>query len=217
MEFHIARQNMIENQIKPSGVTDNSIINAMADLPREKFVSSDAATVCYSDKEIFLGDERYMMAPTLLASLLQEARIAEEHLVLNIGCGSGYSVAVLSRICRAVVGIEENPTLFEKASSLMVELGIDNALIVKKPLVNGYSKQAPYDAIVFNGAIEELPKKIIGQLANGGCIASVMRVNSNLGKAVITRKFGKLITATEIFDAWTPYMPQFNKKSSFKF
>jgi len=212
---------MVENQIRPNKVRNTDIINAMSDLPREKFVPESAVGIAYSDKEIFLVEHRYLMAPMLLAKLLQEARISRDHLVLNIGCGSGYSAAVLAKISRAVVGIEVNPVLADKASTLMVELGIDNVIIVEKTLVGGYAKQAPYDVIVFGGAIEEVPKNIISQLSDGGRIVSVIGSSSPLDnskdKVVVTSKFGDLISDSIMFEATTPYLSDFNKEKTFEF
>ena len=142
MDYQVARHNMVENQIRPNRVTDVRVINAMANIPRERFVPEGAEAIAYGDKAVFLGKDRYLMAPMLFARLLQEAKISMDHIVLNIGCGSGYSAAVLAGISKAVVGIEVDPVLAKKASTLMVELGIDNVLIVEKILIDGYAKQA---------------------------------------------------------------------------
>jgi len=221
MDFNLARHNMVEHQIRPNRVNDAHIVDAMADLPRERFVPESAAGIAYSDKEIFLGEDRYLMAPMLLANLLQEARITRDHIVLNIGCGSGYSTAVLAKISRAVIGIEVSSLLADKASTLMVDLGIDNALIVENRLVDGYAKQAPYDVIVFDGAIEQVPKKIIGQLVDGGRIVSVIGDPSTLGismdRVVVMSKYGDLISNSAKFEATTPYLLDFNKEKTFEF
>ena len=221
MDYQVARHNMVENQIRPNRVNDVHIINAMANVPREKFVPEDSVSVAYGDKAIFLGKERYLMAPMLFARLLQEAKISGDHIVLNIGCGSGYSAAILAGISKAVVGIEVDPELAQKASSLMVELGIDNVLIIEKSLIDGYAKQAPYDVILFSGSIEQVPKKIIDQIADGGRLVSVVMDESKssdcLGKAIVTTKFGDVISRSEVFDATTPPLVEFKKEKYFKF
>jgi protein-L-isoaspartate(D-aspartate) O-methyltransferase len=221
VDYQVARRNMVENQIRPNRVNDVQIINAMANLPREKFVPEELASVAYGDSAIFLGKERYLMAPMLFARLLQEAKISRDHIVLNIGCGSGYSAAILAGISKAVVGIEVDPELAQKASSLMVELGIDNVLIIEKSLIDGYAKQAPYDVILFSGSIEQVPKKIIDQIADGGRLVSVVMDESKpsdcLGKAIVTTKFGDVIARSEVFDATTPPLVEFKKEKYFKF
>ncbi|MEE2998931.1 MAG: protein-L-isoaspartate O-methyltransferase [Pseudomonadota bacterium] len=221
MDYQAARHNMIENQVRPNKVTDLNVIKAMDNIPREKFVPAHAGSFAYSDKAILLSKDRYLMAPALFARLLQEAQISTDDMVLNIGCGSGYPVAVLARIAKAVVGIEVDPVLAKTASALLVELGIDNALILEKVLVGGYAKQAPYDVIIFNGAIHYTPKKIIDQLAEGGRLVSVVAdVNQSygsMGKVVIMYKFGGQVSESEIFDAATPLLSDFENEKYFKF
>ena len=190
-------------------------------LNTEKFVPEELASVAYGDSAIFLGKERYLMAPMLFARLLQEAKISRDHIVLNIGCGSGYSAAILAGISKAVVGIEADPELAQMASSLMVELGIDNVLIIEKSLIDGYAKQAPYDVILFSGSIEQVPKKIIDQIADGGRLVSVVmdesKYNGCMGKAIVTTKIGDVISRSEVFDAATPPLVDFKKETCFKF
>jgi len=221
LNYKVARQNMVENQIRPNRVTDDRVINAMASIPRERFVPERVEDVAYGDKAICIGADRYLMAPLLCAQLLQEAKISTNDIVLNIGCGLGYSAAVLALISKAVVGIEVNPMLAKKASSIMVELGIDNVLIVEKKLLDGYLKQAPYDVIIFDGAIEEVPKKIIDQIADRGRLVSVIsdsrKSEGSMGKGVVQTKFGDLISRVEVFDAYTPPLSDFKRAKSFEF
>jgi protein-L-isoaspartate(D-aspartate) O-methyltransferase len=221
MDYQAARHNMVENQIRPNRVTDILVINSMAKIPREKFVPKNLEAVAYSDRAIFLGNERYLMAPMLFARLLQEAQISVDHIVLNVGCGSGYSTAVLAGISKAVVGIEIDSLLAKKASTIMVELGIDNALIVEKILTDGYAKQAPYDVIIFSGSIEQVPKKIIDQMADGGRLVSVImdetKSPDSMGKVVVANKFDGVVSKTEVFDASTPALLEFKKEKYFRF
>jgi protein-L-isoaspartate(D-aspartate) O-methyltransferase len=212
---------MVENQVRPNRVTDNSVINAMASIPREKFVPETAVSIAYGDKAVEIGKDRYLMAPLVCAQLLQEAKISTNDIVLNIASGLGYTVAILAKISKAVVGVEVDPILAQKASSVMVELGIDNVLIVEKELVTGYSKQAPYDVIIFDGAIEQVPRDIMKQLVDGGRLVSVIYEESNslgsLGKVVVQTKFGDLLSKIERFDASAPILLDFRKERSFQF
>ena len=221
MDYQAVRHNMVENQIRPNRVTDAGVIDAMAEIPREKFVPEEAAGIAYVDEATLIGEGRFLLAPMLLARLLQTAQISEDDLVLNIGCGSGYSAAVLARMAKAVVAVEVNQALAEKASALMVELGIDNAVVIEEVLAGGYAKQAPYDAIVINGAVEEVPQAILDQLADDGrlvgVVANVGAAGSAMGKAVMMTKIGGLISTTEAFDAGTPHLPGFSKAKVFEF
>ena len=221
MDYQAARHNMVENQIRPNRVTNGAIIEAMAEIPREKFVSEESVGIAYIDQATLIGEGRYIMAPLLLACILQEAKVSEDDLVLNIGCGTGYSAAVLARIAKAVVAVEVNGALADKATALLVELGIDNAVVVEETLAGGYAKQAPYDAIVFNGAVEEVPDSILDQLADGGrlitVIANAGAGGAAMGKAVVMTNLGGSISRVEAFDATTPHLPGFNKEVVFEF
>ena len=219
MDYQVVRHNMVENQIRPNRVTDAAVIEAMAEIPREKFVAEDAAGIAYVDEATLIGEGRYLMAPMLLARLLQEAQISEDDLVLNIGCGSGYSAAVLARMTKAVVAVEVNRALAEKAGALMVELGIDNAVVVEETLAGGYAKQAPYDVIVFSGAVEQIPQSILDQLAEGGRLVAVIveAGAAAIGRAVLMTKIGGAISSIDVFDASTPSIPGFSKAKVFEF
>ena len=220
MNYELARQNMVKNQIRPNGVTNHKVLNAMASIPREMFVPDRVCSVAYGDKAIYLGRARYLMAPMLYAKLLQEANISMDDIVLNIGCGSGYSTAVLAKISKAVVGVEIDPDLAKKASSLMVELGIDNVLIIEKKLVNGYVKQAPYDVIIIDGSVEQVPKQILDQIADGGRLVTVITdaggPKDSMGRVVIRAKYGDLLSEIVAFDAYTPPLLDFQKETYFK-
>tara|TARA_B100000315_G_scaffold260039_1_gene318929 strand:- start:5284 stop:5940 length:657 start_codon:yes stop_codon:yes gene_type:complete len=218
MDYQAVRQNMVENQIRPNRVTDAAVIAAMADVPREMFVPEDVAGIAYVDEAAPLGDGRYLMEPLLLARILQGAQISADDVVLSIGCGTGYAAAVLAKVAKAVVAVEVSNELAEKASALMVELGIDNAVVIEDTLADGYAKQAPYDAIVFCGAVEEVPGAVLDQLAEGGRLVSVVApAGSAMGKAVVMQKFGASVSSVELFDAGTPLLPGFSKAKAFEF
>ena len=110
-----------------------------------------------SDDAIRLTDGRYLMAPMILARLLETARIGGADVVLDLGCGSGYSAAVLAAVASTVVAVECDSELAAQAGRLMTELGIDNTAIVEAPLTDGYPKQAPYDVILLGGSVPEPP------------------------------------------------------------
>ena len=221
MDYRAVRQNMVENQIRPNRVTDAAVIAAMADVPREMFVPDDVAGIAYVDEAAPLGDGRYLMEPLLLARILQGAQISADDVVLSIGCGTGYAAAVLAKVAKAVVAVEVNNELAEKAGALMVELGIDNAVVIEDTLADGYAKQAPYDAIVFCGAVEEVPDAVLDQLAEGGRLVSVVapagQSGAAMGKAVVMQKFGAAVSSVELFDAGTPLLPGFSKEKAFEF
>src|SRR5690606_26313879 len=146
--------NMVESQVRPNRVTDPRIVMAMLELPRENFVPKPLRGIAYVDEDVHIGGGRYLMEPMVLARLIQAAQIGPDDVVLEIGTGSGYGAAVLSRLASTVVALESDPELAKMATRSLGELSIDNVAVVEGPLTKGYPAQAPYNAIVFSGGVE---------------------------------------------------------------
>jgi len=217
MDYSAARHNMVENQIRVNRVTHQGIINAFGEIPREVFVPDNLATLAYVDEKLMITEGRYLLQPMVLALLLQSAKIRPDDVVLEIGCGTGYSTAILASIANTVVAIEEDEGLAKQATNNMVELGVDNAAIMTSPLAEGYKKQHPYNAIVLSGSVAKVPESILVQLTDGGRLVTVVNKHDSLGKGVLMTKFGSSISTEEIFDAWTPILPGFELPPSFAF
>lgn len=217
MDYSAARHNMVENQIRVNRVTHQGIINAFGEIPREVFVPDNLATLAYVDEKLMITEGRYLLQPMVLARLLQSAKIRADDVVLEIGCGTGYSTAILASIANTVVAIEEDEALAKQATNNMVELGVDNAAILTSPLAEGYKKQHPYNAIVLSGSVAKVPESILAQLNDGGRLVTVVNKHDSLGKGVLMTKFGGSISTEEIFDAWTPVLPGFELPPSFAF
>ena len=217
MDYSTARRNMVESQIRTNRITHRGIIKGFEEIPREMFVPDHLETVAYVDEKLMVSEGRYLLEPMVLAMLLQAANIKTEDVVLEIGCGTGYSTAIISRLASTVVAIEEDKVLAELATKNLIELGVDNAAIMTNPLINGYSKQHPYNVIVFSGSVTSIPQNIVEQVADNGRIVAVVNKNDSVGKGVLTTKFGSSISTEEIFDAWTPFLPGFERLQSFSF
>ena len=121
MDFAAARHNMVESQVKPNRVTNPKILDAIADLPREKFVPQGLEGVAYVDEALAMGDGRYMMEAMILGRLLQEADTTGEDIALVVGCGSGYEAAVLSRLAGTVVALEDDKAAADQANAKLLE------------------------------------------------------------------------------------------------
>tara|TARA_S200000501_G_scaffold322865_1_gene319113 strand:+ start:1084 stop:1809 length:726 start_codon:yes stop_codon:yes gene_type:complete len=221
MNYQLARQNMVDNQIRTNRVTDIKIISAMIDLPRERFVPEIYAEIAYVDTVIETANERHLVAPMVLARLIQEAEVSSEDLVQVIGCGTGYAAAILSNMSKAVILVEDDPEVCKKAEALFVELGLDNVLVFKTDLVNGCKNQAPFNIIMICGAVEEIPTKLINQLSEGGRIITIVSVpegtSYSTSKATIFTKYHGKLVGKEIFEVNTPKIKNFNKDKVFKF
>lgn len=172
MDFATARTNMIESQIRPNGVTDARVLAAIATVPREVFVPEELRAIAYMDEDVRIanaeGAPRHLMEPMAFARLLDLADISAGDIVLDIGCGSGYSSAVLAELAESVVAVEADEALAQSASDNLSALEIANAVVLNKPHAAGCKDEAPFDVIVINGRIPDVPQALLEQLKDGG-------------------------------------------------
>lgn len=217
-EYETPRRNMVESQIRPNRVTDPSLIDAFSELPRELFVPEAFRSVAYADEDIEIAPHRYLIEPLVLARLLQAAKVSDEDMALVIGCGTGYATAVLANLANAVVSVESDAALADRASRLLVDLGIDNAAVVEASLREGYPRQAPYDVILFNGAVQDIPESIVDQLAEGGrLVAVVLRKGDACGRGTLVIRRNGIVSRRCVFDASLPLLPGFKAEQGFVF
>ena len=217
MDFSAARRTMVDCQILPNNVTDQRIIDAMMELPREIFVPSSKRGIAYVDESLALGDGRFLIEPMVVARLMQVLELNPTDVALSIGAGTGYSVALLGRIVDTVVAVEQVASLAQHATKNLSELGIDNVAILEGRLTDGAPKQAPYDVIFFDGAISEVPTAISDQLAEEGRLIAMLEKPGGICQAhLMTRNHGA-ISGRNIFEASTPLLPGFEQESAFTF
>ena len=163
-----AIKSMIEGQIRPNKVTDARVIEAFEAVPRDAFVPKAKREVAYLDEDLEVAKGRYIMEPMVLARLVEAAQVTPEDVILDIGCTSGYSTAILARLGNVVVGLEEDEQLAGTAEAALEVLDIENAAVITGRLCEGVASQGPYQVIFINGAVEEIPAKITEQLVEGG-------------------------------------------------
>jgi protein-L-isoaspartate(D-aspartate) O-methyltransferase len=225
-DFKGRRLSMVESQLRPNEVTDPRLLAAMGALPRERFVPPRLRQLAYMDEaiEIFPSVDgapaRFLLAPMVLARLVQLAAVGPEDTVLDVGCGTGYSTSVLARLGRSVTGLEPEPELAAAARGALRELGIDNAEIVEGSLAAGHRKAAPYDVILLDGSVPEVPESLVAQLKEGGRLAAVLSRGTNTGsqgKAYLFVKVGGEASGRPHFDAGARPLPGFSPAPAFSF
>lgn len=217
MDFTASRRTMIDCQILPNRVTDAQVINAFENLPRENFVPTSKRSLTYIDEAIALGDGRFLMEPMVAAKMLQELGLKASDVALSIGCGTGYSVALLGRIVDTVVAVEEDSGLIHQASKNLADLGVDNVAIIEGPLNSGAPKQAPYDVIFFDGAVAEIPDAISDQLAEEGRLIAMVEKPGGICSAHIMTRHHGVVSGRDLFEAGTPALPNFEREAAFSF
>ena len=217
MDYAAQRLNMVESQLRPNRVTDGRILAAMGSLPRELFLPKSLRGIAYVDEDIKLNHRRVLMEPMVLARLLQLASISGNDVVLLIGLGSGYEAAVAARLASTVVAVDSDAAIMSSANRLFAELSIDNVVAVEGPLAEGYPKQAPYDVIVFVGAVGRIPPTMEAQLAEGGRMVAVVAPPAAAPRATLVVRQGGILGRRVAFDATTPVLPEFELETGFVF
>jgi protein-L-isoaspartate(D-aspartate) O-methyltransferase len=214
-DFATLRRMMVDGQIRTADVTDRPLIQAMLEVPRERFVSTSQATLAYLDLDLPLGHgNRRLLKPMVLARMLQALQIMPGQKVLDVGCATGYAAALMAHLGASVVALEEEPVLARHARANLS--GLEGVSVVEGPLVDGNAAAAPYDSILVEGAIEQDPDRLCRQLADGGGLICI-RGSGPAAKAVFYRRDGDDITPRTIFDAAGPTLPGFAKPAAFAF
>ena len=215
--FENARIHMIESQLRPNKVVDDRVLRAFASTRRELFVPEHLRQVAYIDEDLPLGGGRYLMEPRVAARLIQAAEVEPTDTALVVGAGTGYEAALIAGLTRNVVALEEDPDLARRARAALVEHTIAAVSVVEGPLHEGYRPRAPFDVILFGGAVAEVSTEIASQLADGGRLLAVVRPGNAVGRAIVATRTGGVLARRAIFDAASPILPSFLPKPSFEF
>jgi protein-L-isoaspartate(D-aspartate) O-methyltransferase len=215
--FELARSHMIESQLRTNKVTDDRVLGAFAGIRRELFVPEHLRPVAYIDEDLPLGGGRYLMEPMVAARLLQAAAFVRTDTVLVVGAGTGYEAALTAMLARNVFALEEDTELARYARAALVEHSIASVTVVEGPVHAGYRPRAPYEVILFGGAIAQIPAEITAQLAESGRLLAVVRPANGVGRATLATRTGAVLARRVIFGASTPMLPGFAPKPAFEF
>lgn len=212
-----ARFNMVEGQIRTNKVTDERLVAALSELPRQIFVPNALSSVAYVDTSIRIAGDRYMVEPLVLARLLQEADVTETDKALVVGAGTGYSAAILARLCASVTVLESDAALAAAARENLAALGLANAAVHEGPLEQGWGAGAPYDVILIDGMVAELPDVLAAQMAERGRLVTVRAQEGRSGAGTLFRKLAGTVSGRPLFDAVVPFLPGFAPRPAFAF
>ena len=215
-DMTVARSHMIDCQLRPNEVNDERLIAAIRRVPRELFVPKAKRSVAYVDEDIEVAAGRYLMEPMIFARLLVAADIQPSDAVLDVGCATGYSTAVMAGLAEAVVALEADRKLAALAEKTLAALEIVNVAVVEGRHADGVEGQGPFDVIFVGGAVEEIPARLLDQLADGGRLVCV-RDTGGVGRAHLVVRDGQLMAGRDLFDASVPPLPGFARPAAFVF
>jgi protein-L-isoaspartate(D-aspartate) O-methyltransferase len=208
-DFAAARAAMVENQLRPQGVADPAVLEAMGQVQREHFLPAERRPLAYVDRAVLMGERRYMPAPAVLGSWLTQMMPLRGQRALVVGAGTGYSAAVLAAMGLTVTALESSSALAAEARAH----GLD---VVEGPLEAGWKKGAPYDQILIDGAVEYIPDAIVDQLADGGRLGTAL-VDRGIARLIVGRKAAGAFGYLSLSDAGVPALPGFTRPRAFTF
>lgn len=213
-DFSARRVMMVDTQVRPSDVTKFPIIEALLAIPREVYVPHDKREAAYMGENLAIGSDRMMLEPRTFAKMLDALDIQPNDVVLDIGCGLGYSTAVIARMADAVVAVEAADGMASQAQGILAAQNVDNAAVIHGALALGDAKHGPYDAITVQGGVEMVPEGLLAQLKDGGRIACLF-MEGALGAVRIGHKRDDKVTWRFGFNASAPVLAGFSSEAVF--
>ena len=215
-DYQTRRTMMVDTQVRPSDVTKFPIIDALLSVPREDFVPDAKREAAYIGENIEIGAGRVLLESRTFAKMLEAADIQPSDVVLDLGCGLGYSTAILAQLADFVVAVEDEAGRAEEAQQNLSDHGIDNAAVFEGSLVDGAAKNGPYDVILLQGAVEQVPATLLAQVKDGGRIVAIFAEGA-LGVVRVGRKIDGTVNWRMSFNASAPVLAGFAKEAAFSF
>lgn len=217
MDVERARMNMIESQIRTWEVLDQTVLDLLWEIKREEFVPPQYRALAFADMEIPLGHGEVMLAPRLEARMLQELALTKADKALEVGTGSGYVTALLSRLAGQVVSVERIEEFSHAAARKLAGHGIDNVTLEIGDAANGWPRHAPYDAILLTGSVPVLPEAFKEELAPGGRLLAVIGEEPVMTATLITRVSDKAYESVGLFETCIPPLRNVKQPERFVF
>lgn len=204
IDFERARKVMVDNQLRTGGITDRRLLAAMGEIPREKFVPALRHAIAYIDEAQPLNATRKLGAPLPFARLVQLAAIEHTDHVLDVGCGTGYSAAVIAQLAASVVAVEDDPLLAATATSNLHSLGADNASVIEGSAARAAGARGPYDVVVIEGAVAAVADSLLALLKPEGRLVALIASGARPPAAHLFVKSGRAVASSIAFDAHLP-------------
>jgi protein-L-isoaspartate(D-aspartate) O-methyltransferase len=221
------RQTMIDCQIRTFDVTDQVLLARLMEVPRERLVPDDVRDLAYSDigfsikPKDALGEARYLLPPMVLARLIQGGRVKPTDKVLDVACGAGYSTAILAGLATSVIALEADADLVSNLRARLASVDLSHVRCLEGELAEGSRRDAPFDVILINGAVETGLDSLFAQLAEGGRLIAIRRdltdPTGRAAKAICYEKRGGEIGSRYLFDASAPVLRAFRRAPRFTF
>jgi protein-L-isoaspartate(D-aspartate) O-methyltransferase len=217
MNIEQARFNMIEQQIRPWGVLDATVLSLLAVVKREDFVPPEHQSLAFMDLEVPLPEGQRMLSPKMEARLLQELALHKHERVLEIGAGSGHMAALLAHRAGQVITVEKRAALARLAATNLQRAAVVNAEVRHLDGAAGLPAETPFDAILLSGSVAELPQALLNQLKIGGRLIAVVGHEPIMRAVRVTRRSEGGFDHTELFDTVAPRLEGFPERSRFSF
>ena len=214
--FKKMRENMILGQFLPGLIKNKKIIEIFSNVEREFFLNEDLKALAYSDLNLRIKKNRYLVSPFNFAKILETSEIKEKEMVLLIGSGVGYETMIMSKIAGTVISMEEDKDLFKISEENLNNFDLENVVNVNFFHSDGFEKHAPYDVIIILGAIDEPNEKILKQLSDKGRLLVCETVHSNLEESKLTvyYKYKSNYVKRKLFDLNLPKLLSLKKESN---
>jgi protein-L-isoaspartate(D-aspartate) O-methyltransferase len=219
VDFAQARRIMVDGQLRTFDVNDIPLLDAMDTVPRELFVLPGREELAYIDQDVLVGDgaeRRYMLSPMILGRLIQALGIVAGDRILDVACGRGYASAVFNELGAQVTALESDDDLTGAAKQSLSAVGAGSVTVITGPLEQGHAGNAPYDAILINGAVEVRPEALLQQLAEGGRLGCV-KGRGRAARATLYVRTGDAIGERALFEAAAPLLAPFVQVPGFTF
>ena len=217
MDYTRTRRNMVENQLRTNRIEDPRLLDAMLEVPRERFVPKAFRGVAYADEDLILPNGQHLIEPLALAWMIQNAAIGPDDVVLVLGCGTGYTAAVVGRLAATVITVVPDEVAARQIESLLDDLGSDNVVVtISQDPLAGAPDQAPFNVILLAGSVAEVPEALQAQLGENGRLVAVLE-HGRIGKGTLFTRLHGAIGRRVLFDATIPPLPGARRPVEFAF